>query len=65
MYRRGTEEFSVLYDVTEDKLDSKVFHNKARMAFPIGTHRENGRIIVELILKLVSKLVLHRLPFPI
>ncbi|KAI9496749.1 hypothetical protein BDB00DRAFT_868979 [Zychaea mexicana] len=56
VFRRGSEEFSVFYDVTGNKLQPKAFFDAARQRFPVGiglgslTHRENGRTLVELIL---------------
>ncbi|KAI9489202.1 hypothetical protein BDB00DRAFT_876673 [Zychaea mexicana] len=56
LFRRGSEEFSIFYDVTGDKLGPKAFFDAARARFPTGvglgrlTHRDNGRVLVEIIL---------------
>ncbi|KAI9490983.1 hypothetical protein BDB00DRAFT_734486, partial [Zychaea mexicana] len=56
LFRRGSEEFSIFYDVTGDKLGPKAFFDAARARFPTGvglgrlTHRDKGRVLVEIIL---------------
>lgn len=56
LLRRGAEEFIVFYDVTGTKVSPKAFYAAAREVFPVGvglgilTHRDNDRILVEIIL---------------
>ncbi|KAG2216491.1 hypothetical protein INT45_001817 [Circinella minor] len=54
--RRGSETFSVIYDVTGDKSDPPSFYKQARQVFPQGiglgitTHHDNRCTLIEIIL---------------
>ncbi|KAG2217414.1 hypothetical protein INT45_004872 [Circinella minor] len=36
VFRHGSEEYSVFYDLTYEEADPTIFHNQARQSFPIG-----------------------------